>query len=635
MNILLLVNKPMASESSHFYLHRLPEDIQVLVIPKLSRVKQIREYVEEYVSEDTDIVMSSVSSVTKALTGKSAVQSYGYVLDSKYSYKVVAIPSFEQRFYAPDKINESADRCKQALLSWLRGEYTEPGKDIIKYAKYLLDNDLKSITYALEDLHQYKVITCDTETYSLKHINASLGSIAFAWNKHEGIAIHVNNDPDIKYLLTNFFANYKGKIIWHNISYDIYILIYVLYMKGLLDQEGLLYGLEVMLSNWDDTQLITYLATNSCSGNELSLKKQAQEFAGDYAVEDIKDITKIPVAELLKYNLIDALSTWFVYEKHWNTLVKDDQLDIYNNIFKPAVKDVIQMQLTGAPIDIDRVHEVAKELDAIQQGLLTSIQSNPIVKELTLEINRQWVINKNNTLKVKRVTLNDAKEEFNPNSDKQLGLLINLLNLDVSERTETGEIATGKDVLESYKNQVKDVEAQRLLQNICDYKDVQKIVSTFIPPLKNSVLAEDGWHYLYGNFRLGGTISGRLSSNSPNLQQIPSKSTYGKLIKSCFKAPKGKIFVSLDFNALEAKIGALTTRDPNKLAIYLDGYDSHCFNAYTYWGDRMPDIRTGEPNDKFYKAVVNKEVIYFKGTDTITFKGKTFTGREFYKFFTS
>lgn len=111
--------------------------------------------------------------------------------------------------------------------------------------------------------------------------------------------------------------------MYHNIAFDVYALIYQLFMTDLLDTEGLLHGMSIMLRNWDCTKLITYLATNSCAGNKLSLKDQAQEYAGNYAQEEINDITRIPLAELLEYNLVDGLCTWYVYEKHWDTLVND------------------------------------------------------------------------------------------------------------------------------------------------------------------------------------------------------------------------------------------------------------------------------------------------------------------------
>lgn len=96
----------------------------------------------------------------------------------------------------------------------------------------------------------------------------------------------------------------------------------------------------------------------------------------------------------------------------------------------------------------------------------------------------------------------------------------------------------------------------------------------------------------------GRAIELRLLLNTRNLQNLPAgaegektaKGRYGKLIKSCFQAPPGWLFMGLDFASLEDRISALTTKDPNKLKVYTDGYDGHCLRAYAYFGDQMPDI---------------------------------------------
>lgn len=638
METVLLVSKPLARDSSHFYLSHLPEGIESIVVPKLTTVKLIREWIQENISIDTAVVLCSISAITKALTGKNSIQAQGYVLDTEYGYKLISMPSYEQRFHAPERITEAIDRAKDAYRAWLQGSYKEPGADVIHSATYILDNDLDGLNRFLQGLQSYPSLSCDIETYSLKHYSAGLGSIAFAWDEHNGGAIYVNNNPAYIQALAEFFLNYTGNLKWHNISFDVYVLIYVLYMDSLLDQKGLLHGLEVMLRNWDCTQLITYLATNSCSGNHLSLKEQAQEFAGDYALTEIKDITQIPVEDLLRYNLIDACSTWYVYNKHWGTVLADNQLTIYRDLFKPSTVDVIQMQLTGAPINLNRVQEVNTELTTLETTLIEAIRTNPITIAFTDWLNQEWVTYKNSTLKNKKVTLADAKKEFNPNSGKQLSKLITWLNLPVLDTTNTGAIATGKNVIRDYLNHTDDTDIKALFAAIADLSDIQKITSSFIPALLNSQYDEQTqWWYLFGNFRLGGTVSGRMSSNSPNCQNIPSNSKYGKLIKSCFQPADGFLFVGLDFAALEAKINALLTRDPEKMKIYLEGYDSHCLNTYTYWPELMPDMKQAEESDECFECTSKdgKETIYFKGTDIVIYKGTSYRGTELFALLTS
>jgi DNA polymerase-1 len=359
----------------------------------------------------------------------------------------------------------------------------------------------------------------------------------------------------------------------------------------------MLHGLDVMLRDWDDTRLIAYLATNSCSGNKLSLKDQAQSFAGNYAQSDIKDIRKIPLPQLLQYNLVDCLSTWFVYERHWDRMVRDQQLPVYNEIFKPAVKDIIQMQLTGMPINMQRVIEVKGILQADNDKAVAAMAASPLIQRFEYQLREEHVRKRNEKLKTKQITMADAEVMevvFNPNSGPQLQtFLFDFLGLPVIGLTDSKLPSTDGDTLEALKSRTDNAEILAFLEALIDYKTVNKILTSFIPAMEEAQPGNDGWHYLFGNFNLGGTVSGRLSSSDPNLQNLPANSKLAKLIKSCFQAPPGWFFCGIDFASLEDRISALTTKDPNKLKVYIDGYDGHSLRAYAYFGDNMPDI---DPN---------------------------------------
>ena len=151
------------------------------------------------------------------------------------------------------------------------------------------------------------------------------------------------------------------------------------------------------------------------------------------------------------------------------------------------------------------------------------------------------------------------------------------------------------------------IDAVRLINAIVAIKKSAKILNTFIAAFSLATEKHDGKHYLHGSFHVNGTVSGRMSSSSPNLQNLPSGSTYGKLVKSCFVAPTGWIFVGSDFNALEAKIDALLTHDPNKVAVYAAMMDSHAFNTAQYFPDEMPDITEAlsKANEKDKVAIIN------------------------------
>lgn len=470
------------------------------------------------------------------------------------TFKFLYVPSYKQIFYHPEETKEKITRALDSIKASEQGKYCSPGSNIIKDEYY--PSTTKDIAVLLKSLANRPILTCDIETYSLKHVDAGLGSICFCWDKHSGCAFKIDKSSDsknqeVRDLLKEFFINYKGTLIFHNIAFDVTVLIYQLFMKDVLDQEGLLNGLDIMLKNWEDTKLMTYLCTNSCSGNNLGLKYQAQAYAGNWAQDEISNIDKIPEEELLRYNLIDGLSTWFVYEKYKDTLVAEKQDKLYREIFKPTTKDIIQMQLTGIPLNYDKVLEAEQKLNDDKNQALSVITANKYVIQFK-EVLNQEAVDKYNSTHKKQITLADVDESFNPNSGIQIKkLLYDLIKLPVINLTESKQPATDGDTLKALLNHTTDKDVLDLLQALIDYSAVEKILSAFIPTFKKATPASDGRRYIYGNFNLGGTVSGRLSSSKPNLQQIPATgSKYAKLIKSCFQAPKGWLWVGLDYASL-------------------------------------------------------------------------------------
>lgn len=580
---------------------------------KKTPAREIKEFIQQELQQvlddaETQYIICTDSDYFKILTKEAKAEAnLGYVCDSVWGkQKVIYAPSYRQVFYDPPVVKSKIAQGMDALLNHIRGQYAEPGQGIIEFEAYP-DTPEKIKAWLDQLLEMNKPLAIDIEAFGLKHYNAGIGTITFCWSKTQGIAFNVDYEPIpgateapygrinrndiVRNLLREFFIKYTQRQMYHNISYDVYVLIYQLFMDNLIDTEGLLHGMEIMLRNWDCTKLITYLATNSCAGNRLSLKDQAQEYAGNYAQDDIKDICLIPNEQLLRYNLIDGLCTWYTYEKHWDTLIADDQLDVYNNIFKPACEDIVQMQLTGMPMNMDTVNQVAKEMETDRNQALKTIRESKLMKNFTLMLRQEWVDDKNAKLKKKQVTLADCDIEFNPNSGPQLQkLLFDYIGLPVLGLTKSKQPATDGDTIKALRTHTQSEDVKELLNALIDYKLVDKIITSFIPAFRNAQPGPDGWHYLFGNLNLGGTVSGRLSASEPNLQTIPSGSKYAKKIKKCFEAPPGWIFCGLDFASLEDRISALTTKDPQKLKVYTDGYDGHSLRAYAYFGEQMPDI---------------------------------------------
>lgn len=542
-----------------------------------------------------------------------------------YEHMTVVLGINYTRLIYDDRVKEQLAMSLGALAQARKGTLKELGADIIHSAQY--PDSVREIAAFLDSLHQYPELSADFEAFSLQFWKSGIGTAGFAWDQHNGGAFCVDyqlvlgnaeqviND-DVRALLKNFLETYKGKLIWHNANYDCKIAIAQLWMEDWLDMRGLLRGLEILTRNFDDTKLIVYLATNSCAGNDLSLKFNAHEFAGNYAQSEIKDIRKIPKPDLLRYNLTDCLSTWFVRNKFYPIMVQDQQEALYLNLFKPSVKVLLQAELVGMPLNMPRVLEVEKELCAIRQGFIDVLVKSPIVQRYHTLLRKtkwqkDWDDRRNKAVNPHKIQPKDLsafdKVTFNPNSNPQVQqMLYDMLNLPVIDLTDGKQPATGAGTLNKLRGTSTDPELHAVLDALIGFFEVDKIIGTFIKAFKeNSILKADGWHYLHGNFNLGGTVSGRLSSSGPNMQNLPSTgSRYAKLIKSCFSAPPGALFCGADFNSLEDRISALTTRDKNKLKVYTDGFDGHSLRAVGYWPDAFPDI---DPDDPKQVNVLKKQ----------------------------
>jgi DNA polymerase-1 len=526
-------------------------------IPVNFQKAYLADLLPELKEQGIKLLMVADGAYFKTLTKqRTAEPHHGYVLPCAIKgfedINVVMIPNHAALFYNPDlqaKINMGIT----TVTSFMAGKYAVIGTDIIHNATYVTSVD--DIKPWIEKLLTYDALTCDTETYSLNFWKTGIGTIGFAWDKNNGVvfqcdkAANLPNEP-VKEYLKDFFTRYLGKLIYHNANFDMKIIINSLFMAHLLDEKGKQEGIELLTRDFDCTKIITYLATNSTAGNNLKLKEQAHEFAGNYAQEDIKDITLIPLPVLMEYNLVDCLSTWFVREKHYPTMVTDDQLHIYETIMKPSVKVILQAELTGMPVCMKAIQKARTELCADIKVSVDFIDKSPVIDTVLFIIREEEQTKANAKLKKKVKPLSDFEYiTFNCNSDPHLRtLFFDYLELPVLEKTDGGQASCAGDVLKALVFHTDNQHVKDLLKAVSDFVAAEKILNTFIAALEKAVKKSNGHYYLHGNFNIGGTVSGRLSSSVPNLQNIPSSGTkYAKIIKQCFLTPPGWLFVGADF----------------------------------------------------------------------------------------
>lgn len=530
---------------------------------------------------------------------------YGYMLETLWDGITATIcPNYASLFYNPHN-KAKIDLAIKAMVRGFLGKSALFNDDPSKKCIYPKSN--KEIRDWLLFLHTYEQLHCDIEAYSLRVDEAGIATIGFSWDKENGIAFPVGTVSAVRQHLKNFFINYKGKLVFHNAAYDAKVLIWELFMDHPLDYVGMLEGLHCLFRNLDDTKILAYLAQNSTADVDYGLKAQAFNYTGNYALY-VGDVKQVEMPNLLRYNVTDCLATAYCHERDY-PIVQRDQWRPYTEVFQPALKVITQMELCGMPINMAQVLIAEAELDDIARTHYKAIMADPIVHTVEDILRSRMAEQATAKLKKKVKTKEDfLHESFNPGSHPQLQVLLyDHLGLPVLDKTDTGQPATGAKTLKALVSRIKadkllNTASIPLIEHIIEWAEVSKILTTFIPALKNNTIEKDGWHYLHGGFNLGGTKSGRLSSSKPNLQNLPSTGTkYAKLIKSCFQAPpfdengveNGWLMIGADFASLEDRISALQTQDPNKLKIYTDGYDGHCLRAYSYFSHLMPDI---DPN---------------------------------------
>jgi len=558
----------------------------------------------------------------KSLTGQTKSEAHlGNVLPCKVKgYEHLSIIygfNYNSFFYNPDTRVRNQLALK-AVVSYFEGSYVGIGTNVLKDIRYPVE--AAHIKAELTGLMHEPILAADIEAFSLKHYSAGIGTFSLSKNKTSAVVFPVDAvacDPyelevwdkkdkkfktkiahikevrneSIRRVLRWFLETYQGKLLWHNISYDATVLTYQLWMTDVLDRVGMRVGREHMLRTGECTQLMTYLAVNSCAGNTLGLKHQAHEYVGNYAIE-VKDIRLQTLPDLLKYNGIDTVATYFVYEKNHARMVADGQEEFYESIFKPALYDILEMQLTGMCLDLDRVRAVQSELEVIRLEAVTTIANTPLIQMFIQDSIDKEVTERNAAYKTKVIDASEAKFQLNLNSGVQLQKIIyEWMALPVIDKTKSGQPSTAGKTIKKIMDHPSAKPYLECLEAFRDFSDVEKILTSFINTfLNNHWLGPDGVPRIYGSFKLGGTVSARLSASDPNIQQMPSGSRFGKLIKSCFIAPPNKVFCMSDFAGLEDVVNTLLTRDPAKEKVLLEGFDGHSYRAYHFWQEKFPDI---------------------------------------------
>ena len=325
---------------------------------------------------------------------------------------------------------------------------------------------------------------------------------------------------------------------------------------------------------YDDIMLMHYLIDPSRSSYDLKLLSQSYlpyELDSDESLigkgaktKKYADLNQDALAKLLA-SQVNAIAD--VKDPVFKNLAEYEMVDLYENIEKRLARVLASMEIVGFGTD-------RKILEGIKADLDKQIES------LTKEI------------------FDLAGSEFNINSTKQLGeVLFKDLDLPVIKKTKTG-FSTDASVLDKLRDK------HPIIEKIEKYRETYKLRSTYIEGLENSI-DEDG--RIRSTFRQNIASTGRLSSQEPNLQNLPIKTDEGRAIRKAFKAGDGKILIDADYSQIELRILASLADDKNMQDAFNHGIDIHTQTASEVFHTPLDEVTKLQRSEA---KAVNFGIIY-------------------------
>ncbi|ORF46514.1 DNA polymerase I [Gilliamella apicola] len=403
-----------------------------------------------------------------------------------------------------------------------------------------------------------KQFAFDTETDNVDHVHAKLVGISLSVEPYQAAYIPLAHQylgvPD-QLPLTEVLAKLKPvlenpevKKIAQNAKFDYSILAnYGIKVNGIAFDTMLeSYVLNSTERHDMDSMANRYLNHKTITYDELTKV-------------DKKKVTidAIEVEKTTQYAAEDADITLQLHEKLWPELEKDQKLTkLFTDIEMPLAIVLAEMERTGVLVDAKQLNDYSIELAKQLMEIEAQLQSL-------------------------------AGEKFNPASPKQIqAILFDKHNLPVLKKTPKGDPSTSEEVLSELANEYE------LPRMILFYRGLAKLKNTYTDKLPLMISPID--HRIHTNYNQIGTITGRLSSNDPNLQNIPVRNEEGRRIRQAFIAPKGCKIISADYSQIELRIMAHLSQDESLLNAFAHDKDIHRVTAGEILGKAESEVTNEE-----------------------------------------
>ena len=419
----------------------------------------------------------------------------------------------------------------------------------------------------LQTMQRQKSVCFDTETTGLDAVSASLVGIAFSWQAHTGYYVPIPEDTYARKAVLDsllpFFENDSIEKVGQNLKYDLKVM-----QQHGISVKGKLF----------DTMLAHYIINPDMRHNMDVL---AETYLG-YRPKPITDLIgkkgknqgsmrDVPLDQQTEYAAEDADITWQLKEHFEKELGKNEQRALLDKVELQLVRVLAAMELAGISIDVPYLNEMSKVLQQEATALEQRI-------------------------------FEQAGETFNLASPKQLGpILFDKLKLiDKPKKTKTGQYSTAEEVLSTL---AKD---HPIVADILEWRSVQKLNNTYVSALPEDVNATTNRIHTVYNQAVAAT--GRLSSNHPNLQNIPIRTPRGQQVRKAFVAKDDEhVLMAADYSQIELRIIASLSKDPSMLAAFNNNEDIHAATAAKVFGVPISEVSREQRSQA---KTVNFGIIY-------------------------
>lgn len=440
----------------------------------------------------------------------------------------------------------SANDPMQGLLfgSDERGMKTSSATDIEGTPHdYILITGKKEANALAEKMMSLDSFCFDTETTSINPLMAELVAVAFSWEKGKGYLVWIPEGRDAATdMMTPFvplFKNRKIRKVGQNLKYDIQVLAgYDIEVRGPLF----------------DTMIAHYLIEpdmrhnmDLLSENYLSYKPVPIETLIGEKGKDQKNMRLVDPALVCEYAVEDADVTWQLAGVFEPMLDQMDLTNLSQKIEMPLIPVLARMERHGVEIN-------SEEISAVADDLRTDIIS--LEKEI--------------------YSLTGV--EFNISSPKQLGdvLFLRLKLDDKAKKTKTRQFVTNEEVLQRLTHR------HPVVGKVLEYRGLKKLLSTYVEALPALVNPVSG--RIHTSYNQAVAATGRLSSNNPNLQNIPVRDERGREIRKAFIPGKGYRFFAADYSQIELRLMAHLSGDSAMISDFMSEVDIHSATAAKIFG---------------------------------------------------